>query len=125
MGPFKVDQFPGNYPAFLAVSTSCFLRYNKWCILGVIPEIGELTLEEGEVFLQFQKEVKKLLRLNCSFGRKCILYQDIYKKYVKDESEKKNAVAGCWEEEEEDSIWEEIPMEEVCSKEQKDQTQDV
>jgi hypothetical protein len=125
MGPFRVDQFPKNYPALLAVSTSCFFRYNKWCILGIQPEIEPLSLEDGEVFLQFQKEVKKLLRRKCSFGRKCVLYQEIYKEYVKDESEKKNEVADFMAEEEEDDFWEEVSMEATCSKEQGVEVEDV
>nr|QTT61586.1 V2 [Becurtovirus sp.] len=118
MGPFRVGQFPQNYPAFLAVSTSCFLRYNKWCILGIQPEIESLTIEEGEVFLQFRKEVKKLLKRKCSFARKCTLYAELYKKYVTHGSEEKVEVSDFDLEEEEDDHWQEIPVEETCSKEQ-------
>nr|QTT61881.1 V2 [Opuntia virus 2-DBG_56] len=120
MGPFRVDQFPKNYPSFLAVSTNCFLRYNKWCILGVQQEIELLTLEEGEAFLQFQREVKKLLRRKCRFGEKCALYEEIYKKYVSDGSEKKREVSDFLGEEEEDDDWQEVPIKDGCSKEQAD-----
>ncbi|AGD79181.1 movement protein [Beet curly top Iran virus] len=121
MVPFKVSEFPRSYPALLAVSTSCFLRYNKWCLLGIQPQVLEpLTLEEGEDFLQFQKEVKKLLKLKVNFKRKCLLYEEIYKKYGSSKSEEKVYVCDQLGEEEEDDHWEdsfeEIPMEETGSK---------
>nr|APB54178.1 SS-DS DNA regulator [Beet curly top virus] len=126
MGPFRVDQFPDNYPAFLAVSTSCFLRYNRWCILGIHQEIESLTLEEGEVFLQFQKEVKKLLRSKVNFHRKCSLYEEIYKTYVYNVPEKKGESSKCVAEEEEVYYdFEEIPMEETCDKKQDSEVKDV
>nr|AFK14093.1 movement protein [Beet curly top Iran virus] len=121
MVPFRVSEFPRSYPALLAVSTSCFLRYNKWCLLGIEPQVREpLTLEEGEDFLQFQKELKKLLKLKVSFKRKCCLYEDIYKKYGCSKSEEKVYSSVQLDEEEEDDRWEdsfeEIPMEETGSK---------
>nr|ADY88067.1 ss-ds DNA regulator [Beet curly top virus] len=126
MGPFRVDQFPDNYPAFLAVSTSCFLRYNRWCILGIHQEIEALTLEEGEVFLQFQKELKKLLRLKVNFHRKCSLYEEIYKKYVHNVAEKEGESSKCVAKEEENYYdYEEIPMEEACVKKQDSEVKDV
>ncbi|ACM44487.1 V2 protein [Beet curly top virus] len=126
MGPFRVDQFPDNYPAFLAVSTSCFLRYNRWCILGIHQEIEALTLEEGEVFLQFQKEVKKLLRRKVNFHRKCALYEEIYKKYVHNVTEEKGESSKCVAEEEEDYYdFEEVPMEETCDQKQDPEVKDV
>ncbi|AGD79171.1 movement protein [Beet curly top Iran virus] len=121
MVPFKVSEFPRNYPALLAVSTSCFLRYNKWCLLGIQPQIREpLTLEDGEDFLQFQKEVKKLLKLKVSFKRKCILYEEIYQKYGCSRSEEKVYGVDQLVEEEEVDRWEEcfeeVPMEEAGCK---------
>ncbi|AKJ80159.1 V2 [Beet curly top Iran virus-[Kaf]] len=121
MVPFRVSEFPRSYPALLAVSTSCFLRYNKWCLVGIEPQVREpLTLEEGEDFLQFQKEVKKLLKLKVSFKRKCSLYEDIYKKYGGSESKEKVYSSRQLDEEEEDDRWEdsfeEIPMEETGAK---------
>nr|AMD16538.1 ds-ss DNA regulator [Beet curly top virus] len=118
MGPFRVDQFPGNYPALLAVSTSCFLRYNRWCIVGIHHEIEPLTLGDGEVVLQFPKEVKKLLKRKCNFARKCALYEEIYYKYVSNVAEEKGTqVPDCMAEEEEDDDFQEVSMEETCAKE--------
>ncbi|AGD79176.1 movement protein [Beet curly top Iran virus] len=126
MGPFRVREFPRNYPALLAVSTSCFLRYNKWCILGVNQEVEPLCLEEGELFLRYQKDVKKILSRRCSFKEKCELYDAVVKKY--DEFYEKH---GCYRteakvhepdnlvEEEEDQwedSFEEISMEETGTK---------
>nr|WGT85303.1 movement protein [Beet curly top Iran virus] len=121
MVPFRVSEFPQSYPALLAVSTSCFLRYNKWCILGIQPEVLEpLTLEEGEDFLQFQKGVKKILKLKVGFKRKCSLYEELYQKYGNRNPKEKVPVCDQLVEEEEDDSWEdcfeEVPMEETSSK---------
>ncbi|AAB18923.1 V2 [Horseradish curly top virus] len=125
MGPFTVGQFPRNYPALLAVSTSCFFRYNKWCILGIRHEVESLTLEEGEAFLGFQKEVKKLLKRKCTFSRKCELYEEIYKKYLSDGPEEKGSLPTVMVEEEEDWAHEKIPMEEACSQDEGPEIEDV
>lgn len=130
MVPFKVSEFPPSYRALLAVSTSCFLRYNKWCIQGIQTEIREeLSLEEGEDFLRFQKEVRKLLNLKVSYKRKCILYEDIYKKYGGTKSEEKVLYVQHVDEEEADDLWEdcfeEVPMEASGSQRPDGEDQDV
>ncbi|ABQ12760.1 R2 protein [Beet curly top virus] len=103
MGPYRVDQFPDNYPRFLAAATSCLLSYNKSCIQGVRRENKPLTIEEGEAFLQFQKDVKKLLKRKCSFQVKKALYVEIYKRYVPDVSKEEGDVSkGVAQEKEND-----------------------
>ncbi|AUT11875.1 v2 [Exomis microphylla associated virus] len=113
MVPFRVRDFPRNYPAFLAAATSCLLRYNKWFILGTLPEVtGTLTVEEQENFIQFQKQVRKILRSNWSFVRKCRVYEIVYTKYGGPEPEEKVPEWDPVDAEEEDEVWE-VPVEEV------------
>ncbi|AUT11880.1 v2 [Limeum africanum associated virus] len=127
MAPYRVRDFPDTYPKFLAACTRCLLQWNKYCILGIQLESGELDLEEEEAYLQFKKEAQKLLQKKVNFHTKCELYLELKKKYGPSEEEKVE-----WNDqlaESEEDSWEdgtkEVSMEETCEEGQGCQTEDV